>query len=165
MKPGVLLVALLVLAGAVRAGAAVSDLTTPAKRAQSVETAERLAQVPVLEPLPAPLPQLFHPPGFDQPDASEARPAAPGAEDTGPATDHEVLEKIAARVRPSGIINLGGEPFLIFGQKRLRVGDHLIITLEKNDYEVVITAIESTTYTLRLNRDEITRSLKPGKSP
>ena len=138
------------------ARAVTSDLATPAKRAQSV----------ALQPLPAPLPQPFHPPGFDQPDASEGKPASAGANaEAGPATDRDVLEKIAARVLPSGIINLGGEPLLIFGQKRLRVGDHLIVTLDKNDYEVAITAIDSTTYTLRLNRDEITRPLKPGKSP
>lgn len=158
-------VALAAAAGSANS-APTSDLTTPAKRAQVVETAERLAQIPTLDPLPATLPQPFHPPGFDQPDASEVKPSSssPGAA-ADPATDRDVLTKIAARIRPSGIINLGGEPLLIFGQKRLKIGDHLIVTLEKTDYDVEITAIDTTTYTLRLNRDEITRSLKPGKSP
>jgi hypothetical protein len=159
------LVGIAAAAGAAATAAPASDLATPAKRAQVVETAERLAQTPTLEPLPATLPQPFHPPGFDQPDPSEVKPSASGIAATDPATDRDVLNKIVARIRPSGIINMGGEPLLIFGQKRLKVGDHLIVTLEKTDYDVEITAIDTTTYTLRLNRDEITRSLKPGKSP
>ena len=64
---------------------------------------------------------------------------------------------------PSGTLILDGEPLLIFGRKRLRIGDRFTVTYEKQDYELVLVAIERTTFTLRLNQEEITRPIKPGK--
>jgi hypothetical protein len=163
--------AVVFLLGAVALSAAPSakyDVPPPGQRAPVLELAKRLARPAPLEPLPADLPQPFNPPGFEQPDASERRTPPPGATPSTqavPVSDREMLERIADRIRPSGIIVLNNQPALVFRQKRLNVGDHLIVTLEKNDYDVVISAIDPATYTLRLNRDEITRSLKPGKSP
>ena len=63
---------------------------------------------------------------------------------------------------PSGIARFDGEAILIFGQKKLKVGDRLTITFEGADYDLEIAAINSTTFTLRYNGEEITRSIKPG---
>ncbi|QYM79566.1 hypothetical protein K0B96_02815 [Horticoccus luteus] len=161
------LLLLIALAARTAFGAARADVPPPADRAPVIELARRLAQPPKVEPLAVDLPQPFNPPGFDLPDPSERRPtAAPAAgEPAAPVTDRQVLEKIAARIRPSGLVIINGESLLIFGQKRLKVGDHLIVTLDKTDYDVEITAIDSAGYSLRLNRDEITRSLNPGHTP
>lgn len=163
-------ISLLLLGGAAQVAMAAprADVPLPVERAPVIELARRLAEPPKLDPLPADLPQPFTPPGFDLPDASERRPAAAApkaGEPPPPATDRDVLEKIASRIRPSGLVILKGEPLLVFGQKRLKVGDHLIVTLDKTDYDVEIVAIDSAGYSLRLNHDEITRSLNPGHTP
>jgi hypothetical protein len=74
-----------------------------------------------------------------------------------------VLEQLADRIVPSGIFHMGGKAILLFGQKKLTIGDRLTITFEGSNFDLVITAIGSTTFTLRYNSEEITRSLKPGK--
>ena len=80
-------------------------------------------------------------------------------------TDREILEKIASSITPSGMMVFDGKPLLLFREKMLRVGDHLKMNLDGADYVVVITAIEATSFRLSLNREEITRPIKPGKTP
>ena len=54
----------------------------------------------------------------------------------------------------------GGRPLLLLGEKKLRVGDNLKRSSDGFDYIVVITAIEPTSFRLRLNHEEITRPIK-----
>ncbi|MBI5382154.1 MAG: hypothetical protein HZA31_09675 [Opitutae bacterium] len=171
ITPLILLSATL-LAGTARltAGAASpSDINLPQKRVATVELAAKLAHQEEPAPLPPDLKPPFNPPGFDQADPEETKAKAAvaqaNAEAAKPAGDHEVLEVLATRIVPSGTVILGGEPMLLFRQKKMRVGDHLTITYDGRDYDVVITAIDRTTFTLRLNRAEITRPIKSGKTP
>lgn len=78
----------------------------------------------------------------------------------GPRTDRELLSSIAAAIKPSGYVVLGGEPTLIFGQKRVKAGNTLTITFEGVEYILQITSINRTSFTLRLNREEFTRPIK-----
>ena len=166
--------ALLALAAA-HAGttaAPASDLVSPERRRPVVELAERLAKPSMPAPLPADLVQPFNPAAFGQPDPEELRAiaaaqaaSAAASAPSKPTTDSDFLRAIAARVLPSGSLILGGEPRLIFGRKRLRVGDQLTVTYEGQDYNLELTAIDRTTFTLRLNKDEITRPIKPPKTP
>lgn len=160
---------------AVKSAAAPSkaaDLISMDKRRPTVELAERLAHPAALKALPADLPQPFNPPGFEQPDPEETRAlAAAQALNTSvaavakPATDRELLAHIAARIQPSGTLHLGDDTLLIFGKKRLRPGDHITVTYDGQDYELELATVDQSTFTLRLNKEEFTRSLKPGKSP
>lgn len=77
--------------------------------------------------------------------------------------DRDRLLYLAAQVAPSGSIQLGGTPILLFGQKRLKVGDSIPIVFQGATYALQISAIERTTFTLRLNSEEITRPIKPVK--
>lgn len=153
-----------------------SDLLPPAKRRPAVETAERLAKPRVLPPLPAELNLPFNPVAFGQPDPEElkalaaAQAAAAASASSAkasaakaPATDRDFLNAIASRIQPSGTLILGGEPLLIFGKKRLRIGDRFSVSYDAQDYDLELIAIDRTTFTLRLNREEITRPIKPGK--
>lgn len=79
---------------------------------------------------------------------------------TGPRTDRELLQAIAQSLRPSGLIILGGQPSLSFGQKRVKAGDTLTITFEGNQYTLEVVSMDRTNFTLRLNREEFTRTLK-----
>lgn len=151
--------------------APLSDISSPDTRRTSVELAQRLAKPSLPEALPSNLVQPFNPIAFSQPDAEELRAiaaaraaAAASAAESKPSTDRELLQLIAERITPSGTLILGGEPMLIFGQKRLRVGDRLTVTYDGQDYDIELTAIDRIAFTIRLNHDEITRQIKPGKS-
>ena len=151
-----------------------SDLALPDKRRATVELALKLTQPPTPEPLPADLAQPFSPAGFDLPDreerpASAAAGAGRGDDPNAPARpapiagDRETLETLAARIVPKGTIIFGGQPLLNIGNSRLRVGAHFTVTFNGQDYDLELTAINSTTFTLRYHNEEITRSIKPGK--
>jgi len=79
---------------------------------------------------------------------------------TGPRTDRELLQAIAQSLKPSGFIVLGNVPSLSFGQKRVKAGETLTITFEGNQYTLEVVSIDRTNFTLRLNREEFTRTLK-----
>jgi len=147
-----------------------SDLAPPPKRAVTVDLADSLVAPRVLATLPETLVVPFNPAGFDQPDpeeikAQQAAAAAAVAAGTPvrPVGDRNVLTTLAEKLSPSGTAIIGGEPILLFGSRRLKVGDRLTVTFEGADYQLDITAITRTTFTLRLNREEITRPIKPGK--
>jgi len=72
----------------------------------------------------------------------------------------ELLQAIATSLKPSGYIVLGGQPSISFGQKRVKAGGVLTITFEGNQYTLEIVSIDRTNFTLRLNREEFTRTIK-----
>jgi len=146
-----------------------SDLVSPSKRAATVELAQKLgARVkPNSILLAKDIINPFNPPGFDGPDAEElaAIAAAKASKPTQRRSSHDLLVEIASQMSPTGSAILGGESFLLFGQKKMKVGDKITITFEGGVYEVEVTSIERTNFTIRLNRDEYTRPIKPGKNP
>ena len=146
----------------------VSDLVSPDKRRAVVEQAQKLTHPVEPAPLPAELPQPFNPAGFDQPDPEEVKaaptPGTPAA--AAPAGDREILENIAAVIRPSGTIKIGDKAArLTFGRKTVQVGGQFTVTNPANgqDYELELVAIEPPTFTLRYHNEEITRPIKSGK--
>ena len=161
---------LLVLSGPARA--AKSEIAGVASRRDVVAAALKLVTPDAPPPLPANVNHPFNPEAFGRPDAEElaAIAAAKAAEAAAlnkskPASEADLLERIAERVAPSGSVTMNGEPLLIFGQKRVSVGDRLTVTYDGRDYTVEITSIQRFTFTLRLNRAEITRRINPGKNP
>ena len=79
---------------------------------------------------------------------------------TGPRNSRDLLQTIATSLKPSGFFVLGGQPTLVFGQKRVKAGGFLTITFEGNEYTLEIVSIERPNFTLRLNREEFTRPIK-----
>jgi len=79
---------------------------------------------------------------------------------TGPRSPQDLVAAIGASLKPSGFFVLGGEPTLVFGQKRVKAGGLLTITFEGAEYTVEIVSIERPNFTLRLNREEFTRPIK-----
>ena len=163
-------------------GKPLTDLVSPEKRRSVVEQFQRHTRPPEPVPLPADLSQPFNPVGFDQPDPEEVRAAAAAAATAtarvnagqpaiagqpAPAGDREILEAIAAKILPSGMIKIGGRPpLLTFGRRNVEVGSTFTVTNPANgqDYEVSLVAIEPPTFTLRYRNEEITRPIKSGKS-
>ena len=145
-----------------------SDLATKDNRRLAVELAAKLAKVETPDPLVEnQLSKPFSPAGFGLASDDGAAPGA-GSVPAGPAKpfgDHDILAAIAPRIMPSGTFSLGTERLLIFGKKRLKAGDHLTVSFEGTEYVLELAAIDRTNFTLRLNHEEITRPIKPGKNP
>lgn len=138
-----------------------ADILPAARRADTVERAQAFLSPPP----PTALPERPNNPFA--PDAFNARPAAPVSpvgpvRPAGPSNDRELLERIAPAINPSGTFVIGGEPLLLFGQRRVKIGDSLPITFEGTPYVLVITDIQPTAFTLRLNQEQLTRSINPG---
>jgi len=148
--------------------AQLSDLATPKKREETVALSEKLLRPRAFVVQPAEAISPFAPPAFTQPEPEElrARQAATAAGITPRLVgDRAVLERLASFIVPSGTLRLGSQAILLFGQKKLKVGDRLTITFEETNYDLDITAIGTTDFTLRYNGEEITRSIKPGSQP
>jgi hypothetical protein len=171
------IVSFVLLAGGSAAQAATpkvvpSDIAAPEKRRTSVEMAASLAKPAKPLPLPDGLTSPFSPPGFELTDAEERAASAAAAGKAAPGgppkvtSDRETLARIAPQVTPNGTLQLpGGETVLVFGSKKVRVGTHLTVTFGNQEYDLELVRIDRTTYTLRLNREEITRPITKGKSP
>ncbi|HZZ20742.1 MAG TPA: hypothetical protein VFE25_15310 [Opitutaceae bacterium] len=152
-----------------------SEVSTPDKRKLAVDKAvveARQVKPPVL---PKTLNVPFSPPNFDLSDAEEAAAAAAAARLANPnspqslqLSDHDLLVEIVAKVRPSGTIYVGGRPYLMFGSKFVKTGSHFTVTYKSQDYDLELTGIDGTNFTLRYRNEEITRptqSAQPAKSP
>jgi hypothetical protein len=151
--------------GATLARAAEGDVLSPTKRQEAVDRAKKLLAV---RDIPAPAADPFHSEAFNEIVAGVGRPASTttGGESesakpaAGPRTGRDQLKAIAEGLKPSGYIVLGGNPTLLFGQKRVKAGGLVTITFEGTEYTVEITSIASPNFTLRLNREEFTRPIK-----
>ena len=133
-----------------------AQVSSPAKRLESLDLAARLL-APRENPtasLPVDLVELFNPSRFGM----QARSASLTRVASG--SDHDLLLKMAEKIKPSGMFTMRGEPFLLFREKKLKVGDTLNIAFEGNDYVLVISGIEPTSFKIRLNLEEITRPIK-----
>lgn len=158
---------ILVLSVAARLAAADAPaVPSPAKRNSSLDLAKKFLSL-ADNPLPVALVDPFHPPAFAEAVSGvPAAPAvgAPGGETSavaaGPRTDHSVLKSIAAALKPSGFFVIGGQPTLVFGQKKVKAGSFLTLTFEGNSYTLEIAAVDLQTFTLRLNREEFTRPIR-----
>jgi hypothetical protein len=170
-RPGRSLVLLAALAGItlVRAVAAdpVGSVLAPAKRQEMIEQAARLLATRELSAVTS---NPFNPEAFAEVVSAMGRPAGSSttgggqgetaAQPSGPRNDRELLQAIGADLKPSGFFVLGGQPTLIFGQKRVKAGGNLTITFEGTQYTLEIATITPPNFTLRLNREEFTRTIK-----
>jgi hypothetical protein len=148
------------------ARAADEAVASPAKRAEVIAQAKAL--LAAKEKMPE-VKDPFHSAAYNetmaansgrtvanpgQPDAPTPRPTS------GPRTDRDILQTIAANLKPSGFFVLGGEPTLVFGQKRVKAGGTISIRFEDTDYTLEVASIDRPNFTLRLNREEFTRPIK-----
>lgn len=144
-----------------------SELAPPEKRHQSVEKAVRVSKLLRVDALSPDIANPFAPPQFELTDAEEAAAAAAAARQTGhgpivvPPTDRELLAAISAKIIPSGTVYLGGRPLLMFGKRFVRTGSRFTVTYKGSDYVLELTDIDSSNFTLRYNKEEITRPVKP----
>jgi hypothetical protein len=136
-----------------------SDLAEPKLRAQVVADATRVVEARGgAVTLPAPLPNPFVPKTSEPEIVPEvvAPPVEPAPALGGP----ELLASLAARIPATGTVSLGGEPMLLLGQKRLKVGDTVTISFEGQSYELSIAAVTSTAFTVKRGENIHTRPVR-----
>lgn len=80
-------------------------------------------------------------------------------------SDEQKLKAIAPQIQPTGTMFLGGEAYLLFGQKKFKVGDTLPIIFEGDTYNVLVTDIQTINFSIRLGESELVRSIKPVTRP
>jgi hypothetical protein len=145
------------------------NVAPPIQRKATLSLSQQLVLLQPAPPLAAVLKDPFNPPDFRNgegpdplftaasPEANlpEAAPPPPR-----PPADLELLEAIAPTITPTGSAVFNGESLLLFGSKRLRVGDHLPIIYKEKPFDLIIAAIEGNSFTLRLNAEQITRLIK-----
>jgi hypothetical protein len=129
--------------------AAKSDLASPEKRHESVNRAVTLVQPVAPAALPADLKNPF----------VLSRDTSGSGAPKQLAGDRQVLEAVAPHVVPSGVVQVGDSPILLLGEKKLKVGEYLTITFEGNQYVLELSAINHSSFTLRLNKEEITQPI------
>ena len=125
-----------------------ADVSPIESREKSVALAEEFISrrsAPVQVPDPAPNPFVWpaepQEEGVLTPQAIEPPKAV--------TMNMELLAKLAAKIPASGTVILGGQPILLLGQKRLKVGDDITISFEGETYELSIVGISSTSFSVR----------------
>jgi len=162
------LIFLCVAGGWAEAAEQEADIPMPQKRAEVVGFAKGVINsqdTNVARVDAATLKNPFSPAELPPPQQTSSVTPASGAPSAVETSDYARLEDIAPKVTPTGSVVIGGESLLLFGQKRLKVGDHLPIVFEGKPYDLEISGIQSTSFTLRLNGVEITRPIKSVKKP
>jgi hypothetical protein len=150
---------LLIVAGAAGAVYAKSDFPSAAARGATLEAAEQRIQdrtfkhavVPakMVVPFTAKMPEI----------AAEEPVAAVGL------TGYDLLNALAAQLNPTGVLMLGDNAVILFGEKKMKVGDVVDIAFDKRTYSVELTDITRTSFTIRYNNQQVTRSIKSSKAP
>lgn len=132
-------------------------VSTSASRETIVETASKIATATASTAVPAKLaPDPFYPP------AANLRPeVAPDAESKASGlTDEQLAKALIDALKPTGSIQLGGEPYLLFTERRQKIGDKLVVTLDKVEYVIEIVSIASNRFRIRYNGQEAERPIK-----
>jgi hypothetical protein len=141
------------------------DVPPSTVREKALELGERLVK-PGLEAGQVVFQDLknpFSPEGFDGLPVGPGAPEKPGqVKEISP---RERLEAIAASLAPSGIVNMGGRMVLLLGGKRYSVGDRIPVTHDGGTVEIELVTLDRTTFSVRLNAEQITRALRPPTKP
>jgi hypothetical protein len=140
------------------------DVVPAAKRAATVQLADKLINpAPTTEP-PGTVLNPFTLSGSRSVDAEADENQAAANKAAIMASNRTLLVALADQLEPKGTFILGGEAIILLGQKKLKVGDVYPINFEGAVYELQITAIETTRFSVRYKNEEITRPIVITKS-
>lgn len=94
----------------------------------------------------------------------EGPPPAPGKKAVATAapapSDRVILRALAEKVRPSGIMQFGQKTLLLFGERRVKVGDLISVPHSGHDYQLEVVKADARTFTLRLNNELISKRIQ-----
>ena len=140
------------------------DVQPAAKRAATVELAGKLLNPPASTDGAGALVNPFTLNGSRSEDgaADDGQAAANRAAIL--ASNRTLLAALAEQLDPKGTFIVGGEAIILLGQKKLKVGERYPITFEGAVYELEITSIETTRFSVRYKNEEVTRPIVITKS-
>lgn len=127
--------------------------------------AERLTVAPldsVSEERFAAVPDPFNLPEFHQKEPATTLTSSPGGETPRPASvsDEVILTEIAEKIRPTGVMHFGDDVLLLFGERKVRVGDFISVPHEGQNYKIQIMKADSRGFMLRLNDETISKRIQ-----
>jgi hypothetical protein len=133
------------------------SISTPASRDALVASASRLATAET----PASVSSSLGIDPFSPPAANLRWEVTP---ENGPRasalSDAQLAEVLIAAIQPTGSMLLGGEPYLLFTERRQKIGDKLVVSVDKVEYTVEIVSIANNRFRIRYNGQEAERPIK-----
>lgn len=133
--------------------------TAAVKAAQSLISARSAPS-----PLPDPTPNPFLWPVDPEPDVVEDF-SLPAPVATRPnAVGIDTLRQMALQIPATGTVTISGETVLLLGQKRLKVGDSVTINFEGENHELVISNLQSSSFTVRYRGLSVSRPISYSSS-
>jgi hypothetical protein len=82
-----------------------------------------------------------------------------------PLTGADLLARLALQIPATGTVTIGGEPLLLLGQKRLKVGDTYTISFEGQSYDLSIAAVTPTSFTVKRGDILYSRPVRLSSTP
>lgn len=151
-----------VLAGAITANAGLSEaikINAPKLREDVLTSGKRLVEQPK--------PVEFGGPNFVDPfsgvaatptDANDVSPNPVSVE--GQESESEIIVKLAGEIPATGTILFGDKRILLAGKKKYKTGDVIIVKYKELEYDLAITDITATTFTVKHNQVTHSRAVK-----
>jgi hypothetical protein len=164
MKISIRLVGIVLVSVAGAAAASAVDVVSPVKRSATVELAARLLTSPATKEPAGATVNPFTLSGSRSVDTGADEGQAAAALAAIMASNRTLLVALADQLEPKGTFVVGGEAIILLGQKKLKVGETYPITFEGAVYELEITAIETTRFSVRYKNEEVTRPIVITKS-
>ena len=134
-----------------------SDLVQPQKRQVAVAIAQQLARAPSADTLPMDLANPFNPTDFAGQQRQAAAATSSATQILLPPTDEETLQLLVSLIPSAATMSHQGKQVLIIGGRPIGIGQVLTVPYKNQDYDLEITAITETTFTLRYGDAELTR--------
>jgi hypothetical protein len=150
----------LVFAASIEAATQSQGISTPAARLAALKTVETLLAGKVKQGEDTVLVKdPFNPSAQDLREDYDPN-AAKDQRPLGRRPEAELLEEMAKQVQPTGSVTLGGEPYLLFGEKRRKMGDKVTVLIDGVEYEIEIGTIEKNRFRILYNDLQTTRSIR-----
>lgn len=132
------------------------SISLPAAREKVLADLGMVGMPGEAKPQTAPSKDPFNPP------AADLRPdVVPGRESDAARHSEEALPALLiAKIQPTGSMTLGGEPYLLFTERRQKNGDKLTVDLDGVEYVVEIVSIGTNRFRIRYNGKEAERTIK-----
>ncbi len=134
-------------------------LNTPKLREDLLSLGNRLIEQPK--------PVVFGGPNFVDPysgvavlpaDENDSAPNPVAVE--GQESESEIIVKLAGEIPATGTILFGDKRILLAGKKKYKTGDVIMVKYKESDYDLTITDITATTFTVKHNHITHSRAVK-----
>lgn len=81
-------------------------------------------------------------------------------ETSAPPSDAEILEEVAGKIRPSGVMRFGPSMHLLFGERRVKTGEFISIQYQGQKYRLEVVEVDARAFVLRLNEEFISQKIQ-----